>query len=85
MNGLYILINSLLKNKQKFSIRLNNQEDITVADVNKWMVADYGDYMKLKYRTLVKKDGRDYFYNVTEHTIPYNSITTIIRGYYEKE
>lgn len=80
-DGLYYEIYSLLKNKQKFSIRLNNQEDIIVADTNKWIVKDYGDYMKLKYRIKGKRGN----YNITEHILPYNNITAIIRGYYEKE
>ena len=81
MNGLYILINSLLTNGAKFSIRLNNQEDINIADYKRWMIMDMGDYMQLKYKTQAKEG----IYNVTEHNIPYTSITAIIRGYYEKE
>lgn len=81
MNSMFLLINNLLTNEAKFSIRLNNQEDIVVSNYGRWMIMDKVDYMTLKYKHPLRGGG----YGVTEHNIPYMSITGVIRGYCEDE
>ena len=69
--SLFTLIKQLLQEGNSFSIKLNNKEELNISHGEKWMVMDYGSYMRLKLKRST----------ITEYNIPYNSITGIIRRY----